>query len=55
MNRLGYHDVIGRNRRGEVASPDGLGNPTPTDSTARFQSHMSPLWGLMIFVHRARL
>ena len=36
MNRLGYHDVIGRNRRGEVASPDGLGDPTPTDSTARF-------------------
>ena len=42
MNRLGYHDVIGRNRRGEVASPDGLGNPTPTDSTARFPYHM---WG----------
>ena len=24
------------NRRGEVSSPDGLGNPTPTDSTFPF-------------------
>ena len=34
MNRLAYHDAIGRNRRGEVSSPDGLGNPTPTNSRA---------------------
>ena len=44
MNRLAYHDAIGRNRRGLVASPDGLGNPTPTDSNARFPvSHVAPL------------
>ena len=32
MNRLAYHDAIGRNRRGLVASLDGLGDPTPTGS-----------------------
>ena len=33
MNRLAYHDAIGRNRRGLVASPtSGLGQPTPTGS-----------------------
>ena len=33
MNRLAYHDAIGRNRRGLVASPSGLGDPPPTGST----------------------
>ena len=59
----------GIQRRGGVASPNGLGNPTPTDLTSRFplypcnplirvigdsdKWHMSPLWGFKIFVCRA--
>ena len=40
-------------RRGGVASPDGLGNPTPTDSPTRFPvSHVAPL-GLWLLGHAA--
>ena len=51
-----------------LLSPDGLGNPTPTDLTSRFplypcnplicrigdsdKEDMSPLWGFKIFVYR---
>ena len=35
QNRVAGDRYVG-NRRGGVASPDGLGNPTPTDLTSRF-------------------
>ena len=36
--RLGISMKYARNRRGEVPSPNGLGNPTPTENL-RFDSY----------------
>ena len=44
MNRLAYHDAIGRNRRGEVSSPRWVGEPNAYGFKGVRQYHIALLW-----------
>ena len=43
MHPTHQNPADGARRRGEVTSPDGLGNPTPTDSISLFPASSVPL------------